>query len=137
MPLIDRDYGGEEEVEIDGDTYWLRRELGWYARKKANQAKGIAVHVPWSKVKDGELRIMQNDMVPITMDATEDAELQRLLIWISRWSHKEPINEKTVKRLPMNHARILLRRIKELEKEQDGPAEESPLAKSSGNSSGE
>lgn len=130
MPLVPRDFGGEVEVEIDGDTYWLRKELGWYHREQASRAKGIAIHVRWQQVKEGDIKIADSETVPITMDATEEANLQRLLAWVSRWSHSEPITTHTVKRLPMSHARLLLARIDELEAAQDGPGENSPLPSS-------
>ncbi len=127
MPLIPRDFGGEVEVEIDSDTYWLRRELGWYHREKASRMKGVAIHVRWQQVKEGDIKIADSETVPITMDATEEVSLQRLLAWLTRWSHTEAITNNTVKRLPMRHARLLLARIDELEAAQDGPGENSPL----------
>lgn len=128
MPLIPRDNGGEVEIECGGDTYWLKRYLGWYDRRKASEMKGISVHVKWEKVQDGAVRIGKNDLVPITMDAMEDVQLEKLWLWLSRWSHKEPISQATIKRLPEFVAEKLLAEIAQLEADQDGPQDGDPLA---------
>lgn len=130
MPLIPRDFGGEVEVEIDGDTYYLRRYLGWYHRERTNQARAVAMHLPYGKVKSGDIDVEDRETVPVTVDGLADMHLQRLKAWLVRWSHNEPISENTLKRLPKRHADLLLERIEALEEEQDGPAEGSPLPSS-------
>jgi hypothetical protein len=128
MPLIPRDNGGEIEISIDGDSYWLKRYLGWYDRRKASEMKGVSIHVRWGQVQDGVVRIGKSDLVPITMDAMEDVQLAKLQLWLSRWSHSEPMNQNTIRRIPEHVADKLLQEIAKLEGDQDGPAEDSPLA---------
>lgn len=135
MPLIPRDNGGTVTIEIDNDSYELKRYLGWYDRRASSEMKGISLHMQWGKVQDGKVRIGKNELVPVTMDAMEDVQLAKLQIWLASWSHREPINQNTLKRLPGHHADALLERIADLEAEQDGPADDSPLAVSSNGSS--
>jgi len=130
MPLVPRDFGGEVEVSLDGDAYYLRRYLGWYHRERTGQARAIAMHLPYGKVKSGDVEMDDRDTVPVTVDGLADVHLQQLRAWLVRWSHEEPITENTLKRLPKRHADRLLERIAELEKEQDGPADDSPLPSS-------
>lgn len=135
MPLIPRDNGGEVEVSIGEDTYWLRRYLGWYDRQRASDIKGAAIHLPWGQVKDGDIRVGMDERVPMTMGNMEDVQLTKLAVWLKRWSHSEPITERTLKRLPQSHADRLLEEIARLADEQEGPSESDPLGKSSGESS--
>lgn len=126
MPLIPRD---PETVRLDigEDWYELRGQLGWYHRQRLSEVSAMAVHLPWRSVKDGDIQVPQDEKVPVTLDGLPDVNLGKLLAYVKTWSHKEPINEHTVKRLPPAHARALLRRIDELEERQDGPADDSPL----------
>lgn len=132
MPLVPRDNGGIEEVELDGDTYQLKKELGWYERRQASEMKGISLHLQWSKVQDGVIRIGKSDLVPVTMDAMEDVQLAKLQVWLVSWSHKEALNRNTLKRLPEHHVDAILEKIEELEGRQFGPSDESPLVIDSG-----
>lgn len=127
MPLIPKDNGGTVEVVVDGDSYQLKRELGWFDRRRASEMKGISIHLQWGQVQDGVVRIGKSDLVPVTMDAMEDVQLAKLQLWLVSWSHKEPLQESTIKRLPEHHAEALLAKIDELEGRQDGPSEDSPL----------
>lgn len=135
MPLIPVKPDLERVEFEDGDWYELRTQLGWYYRNQLSDGAGISIHLPWSTVKDGEIRLAGSEHVPVTMDGMPDVQLNRLLVYVAAWSHREPITEKTIKRVPPAHAKRLLARIAQLEKEQDGPTEDSPLAVPSNGSS--
>jgi hypothetical protein len=139
MPLTD--LGGEVEVQIDGDSYWLREFVSWRAREKAGAQKGVVFYVARKDLDDGMINVGRDDMMPVAADATEDVKMIRLKTWLIRWSHvkdngrPEPINERNLERLPKSHLEALLERILELEEAQDGPHEDSPLGNSAKSSS--
>lgn len=129
--LIPRDFGGEVEVQVEDSTYWLRAKLGWFHREQAGKLVGVTIHLPYGKVKDGDIKLADKDTVPVTFEQMAETNLAKLMIWLTRWSHDEKPDKNTMKRLPLKHARALLKKIEELEEEQDGPEEESPLPESS------
>lgn len=138
MPLLQ--LGGEVEVQIGEDTYWLRETVSWRKRRRVDTSKGLSIHLPWGQIESGTVRIGKGDLVPVTPDAMEDVQMARLQTWLTRWSHTEkgrmvPITEANLERLPGDHVDRLLREISRLEEEQDGPAEDSPLVINSGTSS--
>lgn len=140
MPLIPRDNGGEVEVEIDGDVYWLKRYLNWWELEQCNSSKGIAMHMKMSDAMTGRFAANGDALVPITIDNTEGVKLRKLQIWIKRWSHVEagravPLTVENIKRIDPRHVARLEREIARLEKDQRGPAADSPLASSANGSS--
>lgn len=131
MPLISPDAEVERIEMDDGDWYELRTQLSWYHRNSVALPNALTFHVAWANVKAGDIQLPKSDLVPVTLDGLVELQLKKLMVYIKAWSHREPITEKTVKRIPPAHARRLLERIEELEEKQDGPAEDSPLAEPS------
>lgn len=138
MPLI-KEHGEVDEV-IDGDVYVLKRWLGWWDMARASETKGITIHVRGRDINSGRIgQFDPDELVPVTMDASEDAMLRKLRIWLLRWSHAEPITESNLKLIPPRHFARLVRRIRQLESDQEQAITEtttdSPLADSSNDSS--
>lgn len=137
MPLIARDFGGVERVEMpDGDWYELRRELGWYHRQKVSDAQGIVINLPGKRIKDGDSVIADSDVIPATLSNQANVIAERFLAYIVRWSHVNEqgqpvaITSSTVKLIPPSHARKLIEVIDQLQQQQDGPRDGDPLAES-------
>lgn len=137
MPLIDNNFGGLEQVDIpcpDGtvDTYWLRRELGFYLVQKYGGASGVQFLMPWGEVKDGNLDNLEEQReVKMKIDMHE-INLDKLEARIKRWSHDAPPSRKNIKRIPLWQMRILLEAIAKLEREEGEKAVDAPLAEPSG-----
>lgn len=132
MPLIQKNVD-LIEVTIDGDTYWLKSALGWYDAQSAGLQRGIVLHVKTGDAKRGRFFTGGDDsLVPITLDGMEDATLDRLALWLEKWSHEEngkpvPLTRENIKRMEERHAQRLLRRIDQLEQGVRGPDPDSPL----------
>jgi len=137
MPLIKDKAIGVERVEFDnGDWYELRQALGHFHRMMVSEISAITIHLPGRKLRNGnDMLIEDNDTIPATMEATAHVNNKRLYAYIRTWSHSEPITEDNCKYIPPDHARVLLRKIAELQRLQDGPTEDSPLANGSISSS--
>lgn len=131
MPLVPRDPGTQRVEMEDGDWYELRKELGWYHRNRLSEVNAINLHMAWDTIKDGEIKVPRNERLPVTLEGLPEVQLAKMLAYIKAWSHPEPINENTVKRIPPSHARLLLREIEKLEKQQDGVTDDSPLGEQS------
>jgi hypothetical protein len=131
MPLIrDKDIG-IERVEFDnGDWYELRKALGHFHRMLVSEISAITVHLPGSRFK-GQVDSLIDDRatIPATMEATAHVNNRRLLAYVRKWSHADPITEENCKFIPPDHAHELLRVIARLQRAQDGPDEMSPLGK--------
>lgn len=125
MPLLN--LGGEKTVSIDGDEYTLRTVVSWVARQKCSTSKGMVFYVKRRDLENGMRDMSPEDLVPMSMDSDEDTSLLRLETWLVKWSHPDALNRKNLERLPSSHVRFLLSEIAQLEKEQDGPAPDSPL----------
>ena len=135
MPLIPRDHGGEVPVEIDGDTYWLKRYLSWWELENCSDAKGISLHMRMQDAVSGRLDAHGDNLVPITVDNLEGVKLRKLQTWIKRWSHDDALTLDNIKRMPQRHVTRIEREIARLEKDQRGPSADSPLASSPNGSS--
>ncbi len=131
MPLLD--LSGEKEVTIDGDSYTLRRYVSWLAREKASMSKGMVFYVSRRDMENGMANMSPDALIPMSADSTDDTKMLRLETWLIRWSHRESdgtpvrITRSALERLPRSHVRFLLSEIAELERDQDGPKENSPL----------
>lgn len=143
MPLISRDFGGVERVEMpDGDWYELRRELGWYHRQKISDVAGIVINLPGNRLKSDQNVIADDDVIPATVANRANVIADRFMAYIARWSHTNDngqpiaITSATVKLIPPAHAKILLDKIEALQALQDGPHDGDPLAENSNGSSG-
>lgn len=123
---------GEVEVEIDGAVYTLKRWLGWWDLTRASETKGVTIHVRGRELSNGNIGNWEPDeLVPVTMDASEDALLRKLRTFLLRWSHDDPITDRTLKLIPPRHFNRLIREIRRLENDQGGPSDDGPLADSS------
>ncbi len=106
MPLIG---DGIERVEIGADWYELKRELGWYEYQRVEEQRRTMI-VPLHAgrmVMEGPLEVHYHEA---------DLNSARLVARLQSWSHPEALNEETIRRLSVSHARVLLARIAELEK---------------------
>lgn len=123
MPLVPKDFGGLEQVDIENpdgttDTYWLRRELGYYLSQKHGALAGIRFYMPWGQVKDGDIEDIQDqDQVQMSIEQ-HDIALNKFTARIKKWSHPDPPTPKNFQRIPQDHARVLLEKIKELEEQE-------------------
>lgn len=131
--LAARDGGADVVVEIDGAQYVLRSEVGFYAREQASVQHGYVIRVPFGDVAGGQ--IAPDKLVEVSLERQGAVVLKKLWVWLKSWSHKEPLTEETLKRLLPSHAKVLLRKIGELERENRGPSEDSPLGENSTGSS--
>lgn len=128
MPLLD--LGGEHEVEIDGDQYTLRKAVSWVQREKCKSSPVVYIK---KKNLDNLRDIPEDELMPMQFDSDVDLQLLRLETYLVRWSHLNSngnpvkINRGSLDRLPKSHVTRLLSEIRDLEKEQDGPADDSPL----------
>ncbi|MBC7104563.1 MAG: hypothetical protein H5T97_01340 [Firmicutes bacterium] len=126
----------EITAEIDpasvGDWYEIRTQLGYYQRLIASGARAMTFKIPYRRLSRGE-EPDPNEVIPVTMDNLADATHLKLMVWLKAWSHPEPIQSSTVKRIPESHARAILDAIEECEVDQHGPERDGPLA---GRSSG-
>jgi hypothetical protein len=133
MPLAPKKQDDLKHVEIDGDEYWLKTVLGWFDVHRAGAQKGIVLHVPTGDAKRG--RFFTGDdskLMPVTLDGMEDALLDRLHLWLAKWSHEEdgkpvPLTKDNIKRMEERHVNKLMRVIEQLERGQRGPTADSPL----------
>lgn len=118
MPLIDTK--AIVEIEIDEDTYSLRKFLGFYEQAQMGQS-AFTFRFPsdWDGQSTEKVEAVPN---------TAGRKLAKLRAYLVGWSHAEPLNDENIKRLPPNHANRLLDEIKALE-EADVPFRGEPGAK--------
>lgn len=132
MPLIRKTGTIRVEME-DGDWYDLRESLGHFYRTLLSDASYLTIHLPGRKINRGETLIADDDTIPATMDGMAETQNKRLFVYIKAWSHTDdegrpvPVTEQNCRDIPHKHALVLLGKIAELEREQDGPAHDSPL----------
>lgn len=114
MPLIDLNETVVEE--IDGDSYTLRRQIGFF---EASQIKSASLKVRTVEVRDENGRGRQKPLEVVSDLAA--GSIAKLQAWLVAWSYDEPLIEENIKRLHPKHGDRLLDRIKELEAAQPQP----------------
>jgi len=127
MPLIPRDGGPTVDIEVDGDIYTLKTMLSFYEREQIS-SRAMKMQIPYGRVKETDIK--EDDVVDVVLD-TAELKHKKISLWLRRWSHDEPCNSNSIRRLPLHHAEAILKKIQELEKVLDGVKENSPLEKSS------
>lgn len=120
MPLVAHE-STTRRVEIDGEWYELRTQLGWYAREKASAANAVRFFVKGKDLEEIEDREVEGKL------DTATANMRKFIVYLKSWSHSEPLTEENIRRIPAAHARRLVTEITELEKLQDGLNETDPL----------
>ncbi len=132
MPLISRTVPTETLTMPDGDQYHIKTMLSWFEREQSAPINGFKLQMPYGKTK----KDLQDDEMVDVVPNTASAQLRKLALYLTGWSHPEPCNSEYMRRIPKAHFDQIIARIEELEAIQDGPSEESELGKSSNGSSG-
>lgn len=144
MPLMPRDGGQRHRITITaaidpasaGDWYEIKTALGYYDRLQANAARGLSFKLPADKLQRGEVP-GGNQLVTVSMDNLADAAHIKLMVWLSAWSHPEPITSATVRRIPESHVRVIQDAIARFEARQGAVLpDDDPLPAGSAPSSG-
>lgn len=95
-------------VEIDGDTYTLRRFLGFYEAVQMDQS-AFTFRFPtgWSGEGTDSVEAVPNHA---------ERKFARIKAYLIGWTYAEPITDDNIKRIPLAHADKLLEEIAALEK---------------------
>lgn len=110
MPLVST---GTVRVEMpDGDRYELKEALGFRDRKR-QEVETFAFRIPDDALgEDGRVDRARIELV----SRQADVDFLKIRVRLVAWSHREPITDDNVARIPPHHAEALLAKIEELEK---------------------
>lgn len=117
MPLIDPN--ATEEIVIDDDTYTLKKQLGFYDTTK----------ILAGSLSPADLRAIQNRSRKNgdQLDGQQASELidtstylaqrnfLKIKFYLTSWSHPDLMTDENIKRIPPEHAKEILDKIKVLE----------------------
>ena len=108
-------------VEVDGDTYTLRTQISGFERDLINQ-KAVTMRMPRYKAERGD----PNEMVDVVVNQADYNQFAKK-IFIKSWSHKAQITAQNLRLMLPHHDDAVMKKIREIMKEQVGESEDSPL----------
>lgn len=113
MPLVD--LNATEKVELeDGDWYVLRTSLGFY-ENTVLELGGISVldalEIRRAQQSGEKLDTEQYD----AGKTSAEKRLRMFQSYLVEWSHPDPLTPENIKRIPPDHASVLVDKIKEFE----------------------
>ncbi len=127
MPLVPRTVPTERLTMPDGDWYEVKTMLSWFEREQSAPINGFKLQMPYGKTKEN---LHDDEMVDVVPN-TANAQLRKLALYLTGWSHPDECKSEQMRRIPKTHFDKIIERIEQLEEVQDGPSAASDVGKSS------